>query len=215
MMGMPITVDVGKRRRRHPRGRLRLLRLRRSAFQHLPRRTANAGDQSRRGWRSRLQRRHARGSRARRATPRARPTGISTSAAPTERIDPSGIVKGWAIRNAAMLIACAGARRLFRRRRRRHPVGRHATPTASPGASASAIRSIRTEIVKVVRPAGARRRHLGHLRARPAHLRPARSRRVRCPRSSASPSSARTCWRPTASPPPPSPWGATASPSSS
>ena len=45
--------------------------------------------------------------------PDAKATGISTSAPPAGTLDPSGIVKGWAIRNAAALVADTGARDFF------------------------------------------------------------------------------------------------------
>ena len=43
----------------------------------------------------------------------ARPTAISTSARADGTLDPSGIVKGWAIRNAAALVARSGARDFY------------------------------------------------------------------------------------------------------
>ena len=72
---------------------------------------------------------------------------------PDGSLDPSGIVKGWAIRKAADHIRAAGSPALLRRRRRRHPVQPAGTRTARPGPSASAIRSTNA-IIKVVAPRG-------------------------------------------------------------
>ena len=114
LMGMPITVDVvGAARRRDPRRGLRL-------FRGVDRRFSTYKDDSEIAAinqgatrRPRLQRRDARGAGARRADAGARPTAISTSAPPDGTLDPSGIVKGWAIRNAAAMIAGSGARDFF------------------------------------------------------------------------------------------------------
>ena len=51
-----------------------------------------------------------------------RRTASSTFGKPDGSLDPSGIVKGWAIRNAAALVAPTRRPRFLHRRRRRHSV---------------------------------------------------------------------------------------------
>ena len=88
---------------------------------------------------------------------------------PDGSLDPSGIVKGWAIRNAAAMIAALRRPRLLHRCRRRHPVvgqervgrrleRRHPQPVQPGGNHQGRL------------PARPRRRHLRHLCPRTAHL---------------------------------------------
>ena len=103
---------------------------------------------------------------------------------PDGRLDPSGIVKGWAIRNAAAIIARERRPRFLRRGRRRHPVvgderGGEAVERRHP----QPVRCARDHQGRL--PARARRRDVRHLCPRPAHLRSARSRIARSSTSSA------------------------------
>ena len=158
LMGMPITVEIVDDAPRRPPGRgLRLFRRRRRALQHL-----QAGQRDQRAQPGPRRARRLSAPRCGRcwrspSGPSARPTAISTSGGPTGALDPSGIVKGWAIRNAADLIRRAGARDFYRRRRRRHPDRRQERRTARPGRVGIRNPFNEREIIKVGDAARARR----------------------------------------------------------
>ena len=104
--------------------------------------------------------------------PSARPAASSTSARPDGTLDPSGIVKGWAIRNAAAIVARQRRARFLHRRRRRHPVvGQERGGQGMERRHPQPVQRGRDHQGRL--SARARRRDLRHLCPRPAHLQPA------------------------------------------
>ena len=73
---------------------------------------------------------------------------------PDGSLDPSGIVKGWAIRNAAAIVRRARCARFLHRCRRRHPGVRARTPTGKDWSVGIRNPFNEDEIIKVVYPRG-------------------------------------------------------------
>ena len=192
---------------RHGRRGLRLFRRGRPALQHLQGRQRDLGDQPGPPRRKGLQRRDARGAWRWPSRRGARPAAISTSARSTGTLDPSGIVKGWAIRNAAALVARSGARDYF------VDAGgdiQSAGHNADGNPWRVGIRNPfdQAEIIKVVDPRGKGVATSGTY-VRGQHIYDPHARRTRpSRRSSALTVIGPMCSRPTVSPPPPSPWAA-------
>ena len=203
-MGMPITVEVvGAPTPAIIDAVFAYFDARRPALQHLQGRQRDRGHQPRRAspqpttaprcarcWRSPSRR-------------SARPTAIFDIRRPDGSLDPSGIVKGWAIRNAAAIDRRPASRDFYRRRRRRHPVGGQERRRRATGASASATRSTptrssrsstradaasrpraptcaaSTSTIRTTRPADRRHRQPDRHRPRRARGRSLRHRRLR------------------------------------
>ena len=176
VMGMPISLALRGRHADDDRGARRLGRgagraaRRRPGLQHLPRRLGGLPARPRRDHRRGLPARGRRGARARRAGPARSRDGAFDVRRPRRAVlDPSGVVKGWAVERAARpLRALPGHRRLPLRRRRpglprRRPglaglADRHRGP-ARPDAGCVAVVPVRNGAVATSGPRPPRRPH--------------------------------------------------------